>query len=275
MSRCKDPIEEWEFRMKTKMSWDDPEIREARLNGMKSTQFKKGCISLNKGKYASETTREKQRQKKLGKPSPMKGKRHTEEANRKNREKHLKLWQDPDYVTKQLEVRGTEEHRIKISESNRGKYHPPHTEEWKKKNSEMFLNKWKDAEWKEKHIKAIARGNHIKPNLPEGKLWNIINEVCPNEYKLNILGDTVINGKIPDNINCNGQKKCINLNGLYWHLWRLQKKEPNLTKEVVKERERKPYEELGYNLLIIWEDELKNVNKVKEKIHRFNRANIG
>jgi len=64
-----------------------------------------------------------------------------------------------------------------------------------------------------------------------------------------------------------GQKKVIEFNGIYWHLWRYQKNEPYLTKEMVESCERIPYKKVGFDVMFIWEDELKDemglINKIK------------
>jgi hypothetical protein len=67
----------------------------------------------------------------------------------------------------------------------------------------------------------------------------------------------VIAGKCPDFINCNGEKKIIELFGDYWHLG-----------ENPQERidEFKPF---GFDTLVIWEKELKNANGLKEKLLNF------
>lgn len=44
-----------------------------------------------------------------------------------------------------------------------------------------------------------------------------------------------------------------------------------LTRGIIEQTERKPYEELGFKVLIIWEDELKDIDKIKERIINFNK----
>ena len=104
--------------------------------------------------------------------------------------------------------------------------------------SERSKITWQDPKYKEKTIKAQIKASHTKPNKKEQFIDSILQSNFPNEWKLNINGETILNGKVPDWINCNGQKKVILFNGNYWHL--IRHKDPLLTKEIVEEKERKP-----------------------------------
>jgi len=140
-----------------------------------------------------------------------------------------------------------------------------------KRRSQSEISKvlWQDPEYREKTMRAFIKACQIKPNKKEQLIDSMIQSKFPNQYKLNVHGNTILNGRIPDFINCNGQKKVINFNGIYWHLWRLQKKNPELTKEIIEEKERKPYNELGFKVLFIWEDELNDEANVINKIKNF------
>ena len=81
----------------------------------------------------------------------------------------------------------------------------------------------------------------------------------PNEWKYTGDFSFWINGKNPDFVNCNGQKKCIEVFGDYWH----RNDNPQDRKDIFKE--------FGYDTLVIWERELKNYSELKFKIHRFMR----
>ena len=71
-------------------------------------------------------------------------------------------------------------------------------------------------------------------------------------------GSIIIEGKMPDFININGQKKIIELFGNYWH-----KKEDEMIRMEY-------FNKYGYDTLIIWEDEIKNLEAVKTKLIAFN-----
>ena len=108
-----------------------------------------------------------------------------------------------------------------------------------------------------KIFKSTAR----KPNKPEKILINFFRDASlPYKY----TGDYSlwINGKNPDFVNCNGQKKIIELFGEHWH------DEENAEERV------KLFSKFGYSTLIIWASELKDMQKVSEKIRGFDDGAI-
>jgi len=118
---------------------------------------------------------------------------------------------------------------------------------------------WSDLEWKEKQLLAIRKGLHIHPNKPETTILSLLNKLYPEEWKYTGDRSFIINGKNPDFVNCNGQKKIIEFNGDYWH-----------RNDIPGERE-KIFAEYGWDTLVIWEKELKDMERVKFRIHRFHR----
>jgi len=109
-----------------------------------------------------------------------------------------------------------------------------------------------------KSMKAIAR-----PNKKEIILTNIIkNANLP--YKFVGCGDFFIERFNPDFINCNGQKKIIELFGDYWH---------RRNDVRIKDKKRlKSYSKFGFKTLIVWENEIENQEKVIKKIIKFERG---
>jgi hypothetical protein len=127
--------------------------------------------------------------------------------------------------------------------------------ERKAKHSE-FMNKcWKDPEFIKKQMKA----RNVAQNQQEKKLENILNELYPNEYKFVGDGEVIISGKCPDFININGKKKIIELFGDYWH----EGENPQDRMDIFK-----PY---GYETLVIWERELKDAEKIRDRISEFHK----
>jgi very-short-patch-repair endonuclease len=116
---------------------------------------------------------------------------------------------------------------------------------------------WKNPEYRNKTLKAQRKAMKLAPNKAEKKLNRILNK----DYKFVGNGKIFFDGYNPDFINVNGQKKIIELFGNYWH-----------NKPEVKLRDKKrirTYAKYGYSTLVIWEHELNNAKKLKEKINEF------
>jgi very-short-patch-repair endonuclease len=109
-------------------------------------------------------------------------------------------------------------------------------------------------------IKTFPTRMQIKPNYSEKKLYKLINFLFPNEYHLNVLGEFIIDRKIPDFVNINGQKKIIELFGEHVH----PIEHENIRKDV--------FAKFGYKTLIIWCKELKDEQLLKEKLIEFNNS---
>jgi len=118
--------------------------------------------------------------------------------------------------------------------------------------------RWQKKEYREKMIRATMKSLNLKPNKSEQRLNNLLNKLLPKKYRFVGDGQIILGGFNPDFINCNNQKKIIELYGDYWH-----------NKSDIKKRDKrrlKTYKKYGYKTLIIWEHELKNPNKLREKI---------
>ena len=113
---------------------------------------------------------------------------------------------------------------------------------------------------KEQHRNNIFNYNR-SPNKPESLLNFLLTIILPKEYKYVGNDKIVIDTFNPDFINCNGQKKIIEMYGDYWH-----------KRDEVVERDKrrlKAYKEYGYETLIIWEKELKDPEMVIAKLMEF------
>lgn len=129
------------------------------------------------------------------------------------------------------------------------------------KLSNILKELWNDKEYRELQLDSIFNGNRIsKPNKPEQLLINLIKEN-------NLNFDYVGNGKFwikGKNYNFNpdfvhkDKKIIIELFGDYWH---------NREDLIERDRERvETYTNCGYRLLIVWEHELIDINKVLNEI---------
>jgi len=189
-------------------------------NNTGKTHFKLNHIPWNKGISPSDKTRKKISDKLKGGHLSDKtraklkannsrywlGKHHSKKTKELNSEKHKKLWQTSEYVSKQMKSRG------------------------------------------------------VAPNKTEIWLQDFLNRLYPNEWKFVGDGQIIINGKCPDFINTNGQKKIIELYGDYWH----KGENPQDRIDIFK-----PF---GYKTLIIWERELKNIKNLESKIYEFSEV---
>lgn len=259
------------------------------IKGLHHTEETKKSISKsNKGRKLSN--RHKQKISEFHK-----GKRCSEEMKRKMSVILLKRWEDPEYVKKMSEVNQgkhlTEEQKRKISESQKGRipwnkgipmnektkcalleshkgkhlseeqkkkvsvFHKgrKRIEETKQKISTTALKRWQDPEFAKKMGKAWA----IFPNKPEQFLIKLLDQLYPSQWKYTGDFSFIVNGKNPDFVNVNGQKKIIELFGDYWH----KGDDPQDRIDTFK-----PF---GFETLVIWESELKNIERIKFKIHRF------
>mgnify|MGYP001611458299 CR=1 FL=1 len=143
----------------------------------------------------------------------------------------------------------TEETKRKMSESKKGtknhffgKNRPEH--------SKLIKSLWSDLEFIEKQRKSRS----IKPNKLELFFESWLNKNFPNEWKYVGNFKFWIGGKNPDFVSINNKKNLIELFGNYWHKNDSPKKRIN------------HFKKYGFNTLILWEKEIKNMEKVKNKI---------
>ena len=144
-----------------------------------------------------------------------------------------------------------------------------HSDEVKTQMSQSKKLLWQNPEYKERVLRASMLGRFIHPNKPESILLGLLEQNYPREWKFVGDGEVIICGRSPDFININGKKSIILLHGIYWHLWKQQKENPELTKEQVEQEDINFYKVYGWDSLIIWEDELKDTIKVSEKVAKF------
>ena len=156
------------------------------------------------------------------------------ELRKKFSENTKKLWQNPKHK---------EAMRAKLKITTTANWQNP---EFRNKAVEATRKNWKNPEY----VKRIMKGFSIKPNKSEQSLEQILNDLYPSEWKFVGDGEVVIGGFCPDFINCNGKKLIVEFDGDYWH-----------SSEKVKEKDRRKlakYKELGFDTLVIKENEFKN-----------------
>ena len=118
---------------------------------------------------------------------------------------------------------------------------------------------WSNPIIVKKHLQAIWEASRRRPTMPEKHLSYVLRNLCPGEFGYN--GDfrlgVSIGKKVPDFVNVNGKKKLIEVFGNYWH----QSQDP--TRLITY------YSGFGWDCLVIWENELKDLNCIRKKIKTF------
>lgn len=213
-------------------------------NGMKHPCGMKGHIPWNKNLTKETDTRLKiSGEKRSGSKNHMFG-------------KHPTAWNSG--LTKETDI------RVKIfGERRTGKNNPNfgnrHTDEFKRIQSERMSGDRNPLK-NENTLRKWIQSCRIKPNKSEQKLNVIVQDIVPNEFKLNVEANImIIGGKIPDFVNINGQKKLIELYGDFWHKGESFKPRVDFFKK------------FGWDTLIIWERELKCIETLKQKVISFTK----
>lgn len=158
-----------------------------------------------------------------------------------------------------------------------------HTEEYQKrrylsiqkywsKEKRQILSLYMKEKWinNEEYRNNVLNSLKLSPNSCEIKLFKIIEELYPEEYRFVGNGKVWIHGKNPDFIH-KKSRKIIEFFGDYFHSEKLTGLEN--TKH---EQERIDHfsKNGGFKTLVIWESELKNIEILKEKIASFHIGEI-
>lgn len=141
----------------------------------------------------------------------------------------------------------------------------------RKNHSEIMKSKWEDPEYVKKAQKALQ----IKPNHPETLIKNILENIGLKEYTINVKGEILIGRKIPDFIN-KKRKKLIELNGCYFHNCPICFPKGGVDKGVdgieASKQRIEHFKKYGYDCLIVWEHELKDMKTIINKILSFHNT---
>jgi G:T-mismatch repair DNA endonuclease (very short patch repair protein) len=193
----------------------------------------------------SEATKQKMREN----HADFRGRKYTEETKQKMRKpKHSGFGEILSKATQNHSM--SSDRKNKISESLQGSVH---SEETKQKRAASITALWKTPQFVNKMMKA----RHIVPNKPETALFDILDRLRPGDWKFTGDLSFIINGKNPDFVNVNGKKKIIELYGDYWH----RGEDPQIR---INE-----FASFGWETLVIWERELKDMKTLISKLEAF------
>ena len=204
-------------------------------------------------------------------------------------------WEDQDIRNRRLDGMQSEESREKLRIAHTGMKMPERTKEHRQKISDGAKERYKDSDYKERWLlaaqsedakrkrveswqqyriehpeeaenwlKNVFRGNQVSPNKPELELLEILNVLQPDEWQYCGNGDLMLGSKNPDFVNT-GKDKLVEMFGDYWH--------ENDTEEKIIKRT-KLFEQFGFELLIIWESELKDTSTLMEKLQNWLKSPI-
>lgn len=192
----------------------------------------------------------------------LKGKKHSPEHIEKNRLVHLGIRHTEEWKlehSRQLKGRKNPFTTVHKEHLRKPKsYMPPFSSEHRRKIGEANRRRWNRPGFAERILAKLR--SHAKPNKVEGILFDILDRNFPGQWKYVGDGKVIIEKKNPDFINCDGKKLVIELFGDYWH---------DATDEVTKPQF---YLKYGFRCLIIWQHELRDPEKVLEKVRVFSNG---
>lgn len=153
-----------------------------------------------------------------------------------------------EYATRQWE---DETYRMHMKTALRAYNGRPEVRE--RKQAEM-RSRWGDPDY----VKNFIGKAHASPNKVEAKLFELINSLCPNEWRFVGDGSLVVGTKCPDFVN-DSKNLLIELFGDYWHQGENPSDKINY------------FRGFGYETLVIWESEFyKDPEALSETIKLFN-----
>ncbi len=106
---------------------------------------------------------------------------------------------------------------------------------------------------------SIRKSLHMRPNRAEQALFVLLEKLSPGDWKYVGDWEFVLAGKNPDFVNINGKKQIVELFGDYWH-----KGEDPAERIAL-------FREFGYETLVVWEAELKDLTRLTERVGEFVR----
>lgn len=207
---------------------------------------------VNKCPKSKENNSIKSKQKYIDKP----------ELKNKLKEGIKKSWTKKDRIESHYKLldrnKNNPEYIKKLKKSLKETYKDP---ELRKLLSNLRKEDWKNPEYRKKIFKS-----NKGPNKFEKKILDLLG----TDFKFVGDQDIIIDGKNPDFISLK-EKKLVEGFGDYWHGEQHRQKHYNdFSSNEEHEKQRiKHFEKNYYKCLVIWESEIKDIKKLKNKIKRF------
>lgn len=201
----------------------------------------------NLGNKASLATRAKMSVAHIGERNAFFGRTHTEEARERIRQSRIGK---PTTAGR----RTSPATRLRISEGRKG------ISARSKTRSATYKALWANPDWAARRLRKIAEGRHRKPNKAELLLRDVLEALCPGDWRYVGDGSFLIGRLNPDFVNVNGRKQVIELFGEYWH------------KQEEEARRIKVFAEYGFNALVVWQAELADLAALQVKLEAFVRS---
>jgi predicted DNA-binding protein YlxM (UPF0122 family) len=128
----------------------------------------------------------------------------------------------------------------------------------------MVLNGYYDS-LKQMNKNSVKSTHFVRyPNVPELKMFYILQKIAPNLWEYTGDGNRIIDGLCPDFI-CESKKKIIEIFGDYWH----DSKKRKLNWRKTQPGRESTFNKHGYDLLVVWEHELEDISKTIDKTLTF------
>jgi len=226
---------------------------------------------MRKGSHHTPEAREKLRQASLGRPGYWTGKHHSLDTCDKIRESNLgKVLSESTVEKIRLAVTGrpvSDVTREKIRQAHLGTHLSLATIEKLRKirrgtHHTLATRKKIEALWQSpEYVQKQMRARNVAPNKAEMVFLDILDEIDPGNWIYVGDGQLIVAGKCPDFVH-RTKKLIIELFGDYWH-----------TPEETKPRTAL-FEKHGYQVLIVWEHELHNVEGLIGQLQGFINVTI-
>lgn len=240
--------------------------------GRKGSIANKGRISPMKGRCHTQETKDLIRMKSKAQIPRL----HTQEAKDKMRKARLGVLLTQETKDK-IGIKATirfqnPEYRTKMSNALAGLPRKPRPLSACLKMSDTLKRMYReDPEF----VKRLRRRQ--APTSPERL---IIELDVSNDLGISYVGNGALNidGKNPDFVSIEDKYKLIEIFGCYWHCCKKHFKSIECRDSIIEKQYRKDLrrinelKKLGYSVLIVWECELKYIEKVVAKIRKFVEA---